>query len=151
MTTIDITDEMIAAFTSGAATAGTHPPATRTAEVTRAGLSAVLNDPAVRQAVLDAVNAEHADMIRSLPRWNDLSDLDKGAALMHLAKCENEGRAYAAEHYPAEFIDDPRLTALDPDDACDHALSMEDDRDRLDDDELVRLYDLALHHKRDAA
>lgn len=118
------------------------------------GLSAVLRDflnlPEVRQLVRDAEAREHAAMMAALPGWNDMSDLDKGAALMHLAKRENEGGAYAVENYPARFIDDPRLTALDDEDACDHAAKFEDLVEDMDGDEHERLYNLALNHERSA-
>lgn len=118
------------------------------------GLSAALRDalnhPDIRQAVLDAVGREHEAMMAALPAWGDMSDLDKGAALMFLAKLENEGYEYAVENYPATYIEDPRLTALGPEDACAHAARFEDVAEDMDGDEHERLYDLALDHDRGA-
>lgn len=116
------------------------------------GLSAALRDflnlPSVRELIADAEAQEHADMMAALPDWNDMSDLDKGAALMHLAKVENEGESYARENYPAKFLDDPRLTALDDDDACTHAQRFEDIAEDMDGEEHERLYNLALDAER---
>jgi hypothetical protein len=62
--------------------------------------------------------------VNQLPAWGDMSDLDKGAALLHLRKIEVEGREYARENYPAEYLDHPALTALNDGAACDHAVSL---------------------------
>ena len=81
----------------------------------------------------------------TLPTWAQMSDLDKGTALLHLNKCASEGSNYAAENYPARYFDHPALTALTPEEACQHALSLEDDADQAwRDGEAMRLYDLAL-------
>jgi len=83
----------------------------------------------------------------TLPTWAEMTDLDKGAALLHLHKRDWEGDEYAEENYPAEYFDHPDLAALSPRDACRHAVSVEDDADRagaLKGDEYMRLYDLAL-------
>jgi hypothetical protein len=80
-----------------------------------------------------------------------MSDLDKGAALLHLHKRDWEGAEYAVENYPARYFDHPALVALNRRDACRHAVSVEDDADRagaLTGDEHMRLYDLALDHER---
>lgn len=80
-----------------------------------------------------------------------MSDLDKGAALLHLHKRDWEGAEYAVENYPAEYIEHPALVALNPSEACRHAVSVEDDAERagaLAGDEYIRLYDLALAHER---
>lgn len=108
----------------------------------------LLNHADTRQAVADATTREHADMMAGLPDWNAMSDLDKGAALMHLAKVENEGRAYAIENYPVQYLDSPRLTSLNRQDACNHASRFDDITDELDGDEYERLYDLALNHEK---
>lgn len=83
-----------------------------------------------------------------LPTWDDMTDLDKGAALLHVWKRSWEGVSYAREHYPAEYFDDPRLTALDRRDACRHAASVcgkdEEIQERLGAAEYDRLYHLAL-------
>lgn len=85
---------------------------------------------------------------KSLPTWDDMSDLDKGAALMHLHKQEWEGQEYAIENYPARYFDDPVLLALSPADACAHAESLAGKYGTgvpgLEPDESERLYDLAL-------
>lgn len=59
--------------------------------------------------------------MNQLPSWGQMSDRDKGAALLHLRKIEVEGREYAREEYPAKYIDHPALTALDDEAASDHA------------------------------
>ena len=82
-----------------------------------------------------------------LPTWAQMTDLDKGAALLHLHKREWEGVEYAIENYPARYFDHPALVALTPLQACRHAASVEDDADgagALGGDEYGRLYDLAL-------
>jgi hypothetical protein len=53
-----------------------------------------------------------------------MPDVDKGAALLHLRKIEVEGREYARENYPADYLDHPELTALDDEAASDHAESL---------------------------
>lgn len=58
-----------------------------------------------------------------LPYWPDMTDLDRGGALMHAWKCWWERSAiYAREHYPARYHDDPLLVGLEPGEACRHAL-----------------------------
>ena len=47
-----------------------------------------------------------------LPTWAQMSDLDKGAALLHLHKREWEGADYAEENYPARYFEHPALTSL---------------------------------------
>jgi len=111
-------------------------------------LAALLNLPGVRQLIRETEQHEHADMMAGLPGWDELSDLDKGAALMHLWKRDSEGDDYAIENYPAKFIEDPRLTVLDHEDACDHAARFEEIAEELDPSEHSRLYDLALNHER---
>lgn len=108
----------------------------------------LLDHPDTRTAIADATAREHADMVADLPCWNDLSDLDKGAALMHLAKVENEGTEYAVENYPVKYLDDPRLTALNRQDACDHAARFDNLIEDMNGDEHERLYDLALNHEK---
>lgn len=83
----------------------------------------------------------------ALPAWSEMSDLDKGAALLHLHKVDWEGIEYAMSDYPAEYFDHPALTALSPREACRHAQSVEADAERagaLRGAEYDRLYDLAL-------
>ena len=83
----------------------------------------------------------------TLPAWAEMTDLDKGAALLHLHKRDWEGPEYAESDYPARYFDHPALTALSPREACRHAVSVEDDAERagaLRDPEYGRLYDLAL-------
>ena len=78
-----------------------------------------------------------------LPVWSDLSDVDKGAVLLHLHKREWEGAAYAVAEYPARFFDDPALTGLERRAACTFAVSMRLAAEALDEAEHTRLYDLA--------
>jgi hypothetical protein len=82
--------------------------------------------------------------------WEDLSDLDKGAALVHLRHCAIEGDDdYAARYYPCRYFDDPELIALTPLEASRHAQSLTSAggtaifEDVIDDDEYERLYALA--------
>jgi hypothetical protein len=98
-------------------------------------------------ARVTAHQAEHGCAFAGLPGWDDLSDRDKGAALLFLAKVENEGREYAQSDYPCSYFDHPALTGLAPERACGHAASLGDTtsmRDQLGADEHDRLYDLAL-------
>lgn len=85
-----------------------------------------------------------------LPTWDEMSDLDKGAALLHLYKCESEGTEYADEHYPTRYLEDPALVALDEEDASEHAQGLfpKDVFDVLGAQEYDRLYDLALDAER---
>lgn len=88
--------------------------------------------------------------LNNLPGWDDMSDLDKGAALLHDHKRESEGVEYAVENYPARYLDDPRLTALSPADASAHAAHVcgDDVFERIGAAEHERLYDLALDAER---
>jgi hypothetical protein len=82
-----------------------------------------------------------------LPAWADMTDLDKGAALLFLHKIDWEGIEYAVSDYPARYFDHPALLALGERDACRHAISVEIDAERagaLAGDEHRRLYDAAL-------
>jgi hypothetical protein len=83
----------------------------------------------------------------TLPTWAEMSDLDKGAALLHLHKRNWEGDEYAVDNYPARYFDHPALTALSEREACRHAVSVEDDAEwsgALRGAEYERLYTLAL-------
>jgi len=83
-----------------------------------------------------------------LPTWDEMADVDKGCALLHLHKRDWEGNSYAVREYPCEYLDDPRLTALTPQAACRHAVTVGGSNDeafqRLGQDEYERLYNLAL-------
>ncbi len=79
-----------------------------------------------------------------LPTWDQMSDLDKGAALLHLHKRDVEGGRYATENYPARYLDDPRLAALDRVEASRHTARFRREANELNDAEYTRLYDLAL-------
>jgi hypothetical protein len=86
-------------------------------------------------------------MTDSLPTWAQMTDLDKGAALLHLHKREWEGDDYAVSDYPARYFDNPALLALTPMQACRHAVSVErdaDDAGALKPPEYDRLYEMAL-------
>ncbi|MEU4558384.1 hypothetical protein AB0F72_08340 [Actinoplanes sp. NPDC023936] len=83
-------------------------------------------------------------MTGNLPTWDEMSDLDKGAALMHLHKRDYEGISYAVENYPARYLDDPRLLALTPREASRHAAQFESLANELNGDTYERLYDAAL-------
>lgn len=83
-----------------------------------------------------------------LPTWAEMSDLDKGAAIVYLSAADSQGHAYARKHYPARYLDHPALTVLTPDAAADHAEALFDDGigdiyDQLGGEEADRLYDLA--------
>lgn len=47
-----------------------------------------------------------------LPTWDEMTDLDKGAAISYLYRCDLIGIKAAAANYAAEYFDDPRLVAL---------------------------------------
>ena len=84
-----------------------------------------------------------------LPTWDQMDDLDKGSALMHISKCDSEGNEYATENYPAAFFTHPALTALSDEAASEFAREVTGYNDDGDDvwrklgDEFDRLYDLA--------
>lgn len=86
----------------------------------------------------------------NLPTWDEMSDLDKGCAAMHLWKRDSEGASYAVENYPARYLDDERLKALDSVAASRHAASVRAQAGALDAEEWGRLYDLALDAERGA-
>ena len=89
--------------------------------------------------------------LNPLPTWDEMSDLDKGAAIKFGMACESEGVGYATENYPCRFLEDPRLVALDKDEAARHADSVLGDEgemyDLLGDVEYYRLYGLANNHQ----
>jgi hypothetical protein len=80
----------------------------------------------------------------ALPTWSEMSDLDKGAAILHQHKRDWEGAEYAVEHYPARYFDHPALTALDKQAASAHAASMRKSANAEHVNEYDRLYDAAL-------
>lgn len=87
-----------------------------------------------------------------LPQWDGLTDLDKGAALMHAWKVHWEASpAYARENYPVRYFDHPELLALDIAVQCRHARAVTSGHNRAFDalghDERQRLYDLALREE----
>ncbi len=90
-----------------------------------------------------------------LPSWDQMSDLDRGAALMHVWKRKREGGPYAVENYPVRYIESQLLRGLDLREACRHASvvcgSYDEACDRLTGAEVGRLYDLALNHERSAS
>jgi hypothetical protein len=69
-----------------------------------------------------------------LPNWAEMSDLDKGAALLFLHTSD----------YPCRYFDHPALTALEPRRACEHAAALANDAEALTEEEHERLYDAAL-------
>lgn len=89
---------------------------------------------------------------RHLPDWEQMSDLDRGAALMHVWKIGwEQDDAYARDHYPVEYRDDPVLVGLDRKMACRHAQYVtggwQGAQDRWGTDEVWRLYYLAADHE----
>lgn len=65
--------------------------------------------------------ASEAENAVPFPTWEQMTDLDKAVALMHVWKRENDGAEYAIDNYPADYVDHPALVALRDEDACDHA------------------------------
>jgi hypothetical protein len=102
----------------------------------------------------NAVFAEEAPMTATsrLPTWDEMSDLDKGAAILHVHKREAEGDEYAVENYPARYFAHPALLALSEEEASQHAADVVGDSDelfsRLGAAEHDRLYDGALDRDR---
>ncbi|ONH58363.1 hypothetical protein CcI49_23190 [Frankia sp. CcI49] len=82
--------------------------------------------------------------VSDLPSWDELHDLDKGAALLHVWKRKWEGGGYAREHYPARYLVHPRLIGLTPELACRHAITVaahwNSAVNQLGMDEVERLY-----------
>lgn len=91
-----------------------------------------------------AVSPVEGDTRHDLPGWDDMSDLDRGAALLHLHKRRWEGVEYAVEEYPVRYFEHSGLLNLDPEEACDHAASLADREAVLPPKECERLYDAAL-------
>jgi len=60
---------------------------------------------------VNAANGSVTAETKPLPTWDEMSDLDKGAAISYIYRLETVGEG-DAEHYPAEYFDDPRLVAL---------------------------------------
>lgn len=98
-----------------------------------------------------------------LPAWDELSDLDKGNALMFVWKCHWEhSYIYARENYPATFTDHPVLRELSAHERCRYAAEVcrggSKERasaylivsNRLGAAEFDRLYELALAAERAA-
>lgn len=85
----------------------------------------------------------------ALPGWEQMSELDRGAALLHMWKRSWEGASYAVDNYPCRYIESPALLGLDLRQACAHAVEVcgSDERMRklLGDEEYQRLYDHALN------
>lgn len=88
-------------------------------------------------------------MSSELPTWDEMSDLDKGAALLHCHKRRVEGNAYAIAEYPANYLEHPDLVALDDETASRHAAAVGSGKRRtLPVEEYRRLYDGALDEER---
>ena len=88
-----------------------------------------------------------------LPSWDEMTDVDKGSALMFAWKVHWErDRMYAKENYPARYVNHPLLVALDTNEACRHATAVAgtwgEAQDRWGADEVQRLYDVALTAER---
>lgn len=83
-------------------------------------------------------------LVDLLPKWDELTDLDKGCALFHLYKCETEGSGYAEQHYPCKYWGDEALAALPSRIASKHAQGFSDEIAKLSESEDERLYNLAL-------
>lgn len=58
--------------------------------------------------------------ILGLPEWDDLSELDKGIALVHAGKALHEGAAYATECYAPNY-EHPALADLTAESRSEHA------------------------------
>jgi hypothetical protein len=56
-----------------------------------------------------------------LPAWESMSDLDRGAALLHAAQRHTLGDLTAVSRYPARYFNDPDLILLSPEIASEHA------------------------------
>lgn len=82
--------------------------------------------------------------VSDLPSWDEMSELDRGASLLHVWKRKWEGAGYAREHYPARYLVHPRLVGLNPELACRHAVTVARHWDFAVDllgmDEVERLY-----------
>lgn len=81
-----------------------------------------------------------------------MSDVDRGAVLLHLHKRGYEGSEYAIENYPCRYLQDPELVALNEEDACDHAaqfIDIAEELEIMDGDKWYYLYNLALEYERD--
>lgn len=92
-----------------------------------------------------------------LPTWEEMTDLDKGAALLHVAKRATEADDYAISDSPCRYLDHPQLTTLTPTQASAHAAQVcgygqqpdgdfhyyDDVCERIGEAEADRLYDLA--------
>jgi hypothetical protein len=83
-----------------------------------------------------------------LPAWDEMSEADRGAALMFTWKVQREGYMYARDNYSARYLDDAGLLALDGYAACRHASAVagtwREAIERLGAEETFRLYELAL-------
>lgn len=82
---------------------------------------------------------------RPLPGWETMTDLDKGAALLHLDRREWDGPEAAVRDHPARYFNHPALTSLSPADASAYAASLSGPNGvpGLEPDDYVRLYGLA--------
>ncbi len=89
-------------------------------------------------------------MSAELPGWDEMTDLDKGAALLHIHKREWEGADYAVKNYPARYFNHPALTALSREEASAHAGALAEGLPDLWSDEHFRLYDTALDADRNS-
>lgn len=87
-----------------------------------------------------------------LPTWEQMSELDRGAALLHVWKRHWEGASYAISDYPCRYLDNPILVGLDERTASKHAAAVcgrhEAVLARLGVEEHDRLYNLALAAER---
>jgi hypothetical protein len=69
--------------------------------------------------IVEVVHDEgRAQMLAVLPPWTDLTDRDKGLALIYATNVADRGHAHAVESCPARFLDHPILVELRSDEAC---------------------------------
>lgn len=103
--------------------------------------------PGSRQPILSWMEATQ------LPTWDDMSELDKGCALMFVWKVHWEkSYPYARSNYPCRYKEHPELVALCEKDACRHARVVTGGYKAIDtklgEEEFLRLYNKALDYER---
>ncbi|MEU8310458.1 hypothetical protein AB0C84_43530 [Actinomadura sp. NPDC048955] len=72
----------------------------------------------------------HEDLV-DLPGWDEMSDYDRGWALLHVYERDKRGTQHALTYSAPRFADDPRLSSLSAEAASAHATKIVSTTDEI--------------------
>jgi hypothetical protein len=113
-----------------------------------ANAACVRDQPSHPEELSHAPRTIHTLTMTTLPSWDEMTDLDRGAAIAYAWLCHRRGALFAIQNAPFRYVDAPDLVALDPLAAGRHALTvcgpLHSLVTRIGKAEYDRLYNLAL-------